>query len=90
MPQSAKRIVLASRPVGEPKPSDFRIEGCTVPTPGPGQLLLRTIWLSLDPYMRGRMSDAPSYAAPVPIGGVMEGGTVSEVIASRRPATRVR
>src|SRR5438477_3833324 len=86
MPQSAKRIVLASRPVGEPKPSDFRIEDCTVPAPGPGQLLLRTIWLSLDPYMRGRMSDAPSYAAPVPIGGVMEGGTVSEVIASDNPA----
>src|SRR5438445_5429285 len=82
MPQSAKRIVLVSRPMGEPKPSDFRIEGCTVPTPGPGQLLLRTIWLSLDPYMRGRMSDAPSYAAPVGIGQVMEGRTVSEVLAS--------
>src|SRR5436305_2158940 len=86
MPQSAKRIVLASRPVGEPKASDFRIENCPIPTPGPGQALLRTIWLSLDPYMRGRMSDAPSYAAPVPIGGVMEGGTVSEVIASNNPA----
>jgi NADPH-dependent curcumin reductase CurA len=86
MPQSAKRVVLVSRPVGEPEPSDFRIEDCMVPTPGPGQLLLRTIWLSLDPYMRGRMSDAPSYAAPVPIGGVMEGGTVSEVIASNNPA----
>ena len=49
-------------------------------------MLLRTIWLSLDPYMRGRMSDGPSYAAPVPIGGVMEGGTVSEVIASNNPA----
>jgi len=85
MPQSAKRIVLVSRPVGEPKPSDFRIEDCAVPTPGPGQVLLRTIWLSLDPYMRGRMSDGPSYAAPVPIGGVMEGGTVSEVIASNNP-----
>src|SRR5450432_1087516 len=82
MSQSAKRIVLASRPVGEPKPSDFRIEDCAVPTAGEGQVLLRTIWLSLDPYMRGRMSDGPSYAAPVPIGGVMEGGTVCEVIAS--------
>ena len=81
----AKRIVLASRPTGEPKASDFRIEECAVPTPGPGQVLLRTIWLSLDPYMRGRMSDGPSYAAPVPIGGVMEGGTVSEVIASNNP-----
>ena len=64
----AKRIVLASRPVGEPKTSDFRIEEAPIPTPGDGQVLLRTIWLSLDPYMRGRMSDGPSYAAPVPIG----------------------
>ncbi|MDB5515540.1 MAG: NADP-dependent oxidoreductase [Tardiphaga sp.] len=79
MPQSAKRVVLVSRPVGEPKATDFRIEDHATPTPGEGQVLLRTIWLSLDPYMRGRMSDAPSYAAPVPIGGVMEGGTVAEV-----------
>jgi NADPH-dependent curcumin reductase CurA len=81
----AKRIVLASRPVGEPKPSDFRIEEAPIPTPGDGQVLLRTIWLSLDPYMRGRMSDGPSYAAPVPIGGVMEAGTVNEVIVSNNP-----
>jgi NADPH-dependent curcumin reductase CurA len=81
-----KRIVLASRPVGEPKAADFRIESCPIPAPGDGQVLLRAIWLSLDPYMRGRMSDAPSYAAPVPIGGVMEGGAVSEVIASNNPA----
>jgi NADPH-dependent curcumin reductase len=81
-----KRIVLASRPVGEPKRSDFRLEEYAVPEPGAGQVLLRTVWLSLDPYMRGRMSDAPSYAAPVPIGGVMEGGTVSEVMASNNPA----
>jgi NADPH-dependent curcumin reductase CurA len=85
MSQLAKRVVLASRPVGEPKPSDFRIEEQAVPTPGEGQVLLRTIWLSLDPYMRGRMSDGPSYATPVPIGGVMEGGTVSEVAASNNP-----
>src|SRR6266496_673418 len=81
----AKRVVLASRPVGEPKASDFRSEEYTAPTPGEGQVLLRTIWLSLDPYMRGRMSDGPSYAAPGPIGGVMEGGTVCEVIASNNP-----
>ena len=85
MPQ-AKRIVLASRPVGEPKPSDFRIEEIPVPAPRPGQVLLRTIWLSLDPYMRGRISDAASYAQPVPIGGVIEAGTVCEVIASNNPA----
>src|SRR3979411_806851 len=86
MSQSAKRIVLVSRPVGEPKPSNFRVEDYALPALGEGQVLLRTIWLSLDPYMRGRMSDGPSYAAPVPIGGVMEGGTVSEVIASNHPA----
>ena len=71
MSQQAKRVVLASRPVGEPKSSDFRIEDYAPPTPGEGEVLLRTIWLSLDPYMRGRMSDGPSYAQPVPIDGVM-------------------
>ncbi|MGJ4909326.1 NADP-dependent oxidoreductase [Bradyrhizobium sp. HKCCYLS2033] len=81
----AKRIVLASRPVGEPKPSDFRLEEHAIPTPGAGEVLLRTIWLSLDPYMRGRMSDGPSYAQPVPVGGVMEAGTVCEVVASNNP-----
>ncbi len=82
MAEIARRIVLASRPVGEPKPSDFRLEEFPVPQPGPGQVLLKTKWLSLDPYMRGRMSDAPSYAKPVGIGEVMEAGTVSEVAAS--------
>ncbi len=82
MAEVARRIVLASRPVGEPKPSDFRLEEYPVPQPGPGEVLLRTQWLSLDPYMRGRMSDAPSYAKPVGIGEVMEGGTVSAVVAS--------
>ena len=83
MSQSAKRIVLASRPVGEPKPDNFRLEDYPVPVPGEGQILLRTVWLSLDPYMRGRMDDGPSYSAPVPIGGVMEGGTVAEVVESK-------
>ncbi|MFN5522026.1 NADP-dependent oxidoreductase [Bradyrhizobium sp.] len=81
----AKRIVLAARPVGEPKPSDFRLEEHAIPTPGAGEVLLRTIGLSLDPYMRGRMSDGPSYAQPVPVGGVMEAGTVCEVVASNNP-----
>jgi NADPH-dependent curcumin reductase len=85
MAPSAKRVVLASRPVGEPKASDFRVEEYAPPAPGEGQVLLRTVWLSLDPYMRGRMSDGPSYATPVPVGGVMEAGTVSEVIASNNP-----
>jgi NADPH-dependent curcumin reductase CurA len=81
--ETARRIVLVSRPVGEPRPSDFRLEQMPVPEPGPGEVLLHTKWLSLDPYMRGRMSDAASYAKPVDIGGVMEGGTVNEVIASK-------
>ncbi len=82
MVETARRIVLASRPVGEPKPSDFRDEEFPIPTPKSGEALLRTLWLSIDPYMRGRMSDAPSYAKPVGVGEVMEGGTVSEVVAS--------
>ena len=67
MAQTATRIVLASRPVGEPTPQNFRLEDYAIPTPGDGQVLLRTIWLSLDPYMRGRMSEGPSYSAPVPV-----------------------
>jgi len=85
MSQHAQRIVLVSRPVCEPNASNFRLEEAAIPTPGDGEVLLRTIWLSLDPYMRGRMADGPSYATPVPIGGVMEGGTVCEVIASHHP-----
>src|SRR3974377_404779 len=82
MTEPAQRIGLASRPVGEPTLDNFSLEELPIPQPGPGQMLLRTLWLSLDPYMRGRMSDAPSYAKPVGVGEVMEGGTVSEVVAS--------
>jgi NADPH-dependent curcumin reductase CurA len=82
MTETAQRIVLASRPVGTPTLDNFRLEELPIPQSGPGQMLLRTLWLSLDPYMRGRMSDAPSYAKPVDVGGVMEGGTVSEVVSS--------
>jgi NADPH-dependent curcumin reductase CurA len=82
--ETGKRVLLAARPVGEPKESDFRIDEMPVPEPRAGEMLLRTLWLSLDPYMRGRMSDAPSYAKPVEIGGVMEGRTVSEVVTSNR------
>lgn len=86
---SNRRIVLASRPVGAPTAANFRIEDVAVPDVKEGQLLLRTLYLSLDPYMRGRMSDAPSYAAPVAIDGVMEGGTVSRVEASNHPDLQV-
>jgi NADPH-dependent curcumin reductase CurA len=84
-----RRIVLASRPEGEPTPENFRLETVPVPTIGPGQVLLRTHWLSLDPYMRGRMSAAKSYAKPVEIGDVMEAGTVSEIVASENPGFSV-
>lgn len=81
-----RRIVLASRPDGEPRPENFRAIEEGAPAPGDGQLLLRTIWLSLDPYMRGRISAAKSYARSVEIGEVMVGGTVSEVVESRSAA----
>ncbi|WP_442783200.1 NADP-dependent oxidoreductase [Collimonas fungivorans] len=82
MPQNKtvnRRFLLASRPQGAPTPGNFKLDQAPVPTPAVGQLLLRTVYLSLDPYMRGRMSDAPSYAAHVEIGEVMVGGTVSRV-----------
>ncbi len=78
-------IVLESRPHGEPELANFRVEQRDVPDPLPGEVLLRTVYLSLDPYMRGRMNATKSYATPVDIGGVMEGGTVSEVLVSRSP-----
>lgn len=80
-----RQWVLASRPHGAPTADNFRLETTDIPQPADGQLLLRTMWLSLDPYMRGRMSDAPSYSPPVEIGAVMVGGTVSRVEASNHP-----
>jgi NADPH-dependent curcumin reductase len=79
------RVVLAARPKGEPQDTDFRLEQAPVPQPADRQVLLRILYLSLDPYMRGRMNEGPSYAPPVAIGEVMEGGTVAEVIDSRSP-----
>jgi len=78
-PARNRRIVLAERPRGRATLSSFRLEQVPIPALRDGELLLRTLWLSLDPYMRGRMSDAPSYAAPVGIGEVMTGGTVARV-----------
>src|SRR5690625_3818522 len=81
-PTVNRRILLASRPHGEPAATDFQHDETTVPSPGPGQVLLRTLYLSLDPYVRGRMSAARSYAAPMEVGDVIVGGTVSEVVES--------
>jgi NADPH-dependent curcumin reductase CurA len=78
----ARQIVLAARPQGKPRLTDFRLEETAIPTPGPGQVLLRVKYLSLDPYMRGRMDDRKSYAPPTPLGGVMPGESVATVVAS--------
>ena len=86
MPLSNTRVLLADRPVNRPvRESDFKIEKTTLAAPKDGEVLLRTLWLSLDPYMRGRMSAARSYAKPVELGEVMTGETVSEVVTSRAP-----
>jgi NADPH-dependent curcumin reductase CurA len=82
------QIRLASRPDGKPTPENFTITSKPVPSPGEGQVLIRTRYLSLDPYMRGRMSDAPSYAPPVTVGGLMVGGTVGEVVESNDPGVK--
>ncbi|MGE0613895.1 MAG: NADP-dependent oxidoreductase [Hyphomicrobiales bacterium] len=87
MPDTTNRqIVLAARPKGAPKPGDFRMVESAVPEAGEGEVVTRTIYLSLDPYMRGRMNDAKSYAPSVEIGGVMTAGAASQVIASRNSA----
>src|SRR5215469_15293627 len=83
-----RQILLASRPSGEPSQENFKLAEIEIPKPGPGQMLLRTIYLSLDPYMRGRMNAAPSYAPPVEIGQVMVGQSVCEVIESNLPNFR--
>src|ERR1043165_5420131 len=83
---TSRRVLLKSRPVGAPKPSDFEIAEAPVPAPKDGELLCRTIYLSLDPYMRGRISGVKSYAKGVDPGELMVGGTVGEVIESRHAA----
>ncbi|WP_337268537.1 NADP-dependent oxidoreductase [Oryzifoliimicrobium ureilyticus] len=79
----ARRILLASRPLGEPSAANFSMDEIDLPEAAEGEVTVRVRYLSLDPYMRGRMSDAKSYAAPVPVGGIMEGETVCEVMKSR-------
>lgn len=86
MSDQMQRIVLASRPDGEPADENFRLETVDIPPLKEGEVLVKSQYMSLDPYMRGRMDDAKSYAAPVPIGGTMEAGAVGEVVASNSPA----
>ena len=84
-----KRVVLASRPTGWVTESNFRIETAPVPKPKDGEVLVKNLWLSLDPYMRGRMNDAKSYAAKQELDEVMIGGTVGEVVESKNPKFKV-
>ncbi len=80
-----RQIVLAARPVGWPKESDFRLEETPIPEPGPGQFLARNIYMSVDPYMRGRMNDRKSYVPPFQIGQPLQGGAVGRVAKSSHP-----
>ena len=80
-----RQITLASRPVGYPKESDFNLVEVPIPTPGDGEVLVRTLYLSVDPYMRGRINAAKSYAANVEIDEVMVGSVIAEVIETEHP-----
>src|SRR4029077_2657302 len=80
---------LVRRPPGEPAETDFRVEEAPVPEPQDGEVLVKVLYLSLDPYQRGRMRDAASYAAAVGLNEVMTGGTVGEVVKSNHPGFKV-
>src|SRR5690606_28199610 len=79
------QVRFAKRPTGEPTDETFEIGEAELPALGDGQILVRIIWLTLDPYMRGRLDESRSYAKPQPLGEVMQGGTVGEVVESRNP-----
>jgi leukotriene B4 12-hydroxydehydrogenase/15-oxo-prostaglandin 13-reductase len=89
LPGVNRQFVLAARPVGMPKESDFRLVSAPLPALGNGQVLLRTMFLSVDPYMRGRMNGIRTYADPVDIGQLMVGGTVGKVVQSSNPQFQV-
>jgi NADPH-dependent curcumin reductase CurA len=86
MPSTVNRqILLAARPTGAPKPSDFKLVETALPEPGPGEVLVRNIYMSVDPYMRGRMNDRRSYAKPWEVGQPADGRAVGEVMRSNDP-----
>jgi NADPH-dependent curcumin reductase CurA len=89
IPDTYRCVVLASRPVGAPTEQNFRLESRPMPTPGDGQLLLQISFLSIDPYMRGRMNAGASYAPGIPIGDTMGGGTIARVVVSHHPSYSV-
>jgi NADPH-dependent curcumin reductase CurA len=83
MPYTSREVRLAARPAGEPKPADFELAEREVPDPADGELVVRNTFMSVDPYMRGRMDDRPSYVPPFQLGEPLAGGAVGEVVASR-------
>lgn len=85
MPLSSREVRLKSRPVGTPVPDNFEVATVSLADPGPGQVLVRNLWMSVDPYMRGRMYDRESYVPPFQIGEALQGGAVGEVVASGDP-----
>jgi NADPH-dependent curcumin reductase len=89
IPKTYRRVVLVRRPPGEPAESDFSVEEVPMPEPKHGEVLVKVHYLSLDPYQRGRMRDAASYAAPVGLGEVMTGGIVGDVVKSQHPGFKV-
>jgi len=86
MPATSRRFLLAAVPVGLPKESDFKLVEAPLPAPDPGQVVVKTVYLSVDPYMRGRITGVRTYADPVHVGELMVGGTVGQVIESRDPS----
>lgn len=85
----AHEVHLASRPAGSPTPDNFVLAEAELPDPGPGQILVRNLYISVDPYMRGRMNDVPSYVPPFKVGRALDGGAIGEVIASGSDLVRV-
>ena len=84
-----RRWLLASYPEGMPAPENWTMDAQPVPDPGPGQILIKANWLSVDPYMRGRISPGTNYTKGVGLGEVMQGGGVGEVVASNHPAWKI-
>lgn len=88
MPTTSREIRLKSRPVGTPAPDNFELASVTLPDPGPGEALVRNLWMTVDPYMRGRMYDRESYVPPFQIGEALQGGAIGQVVASNDPALK--
>src|SRR5271155_577203 len=88
MTSTSREIRLKSRPVGTPTLADFEFASVELPPPSPGEVQVRNLWMSVDPYMRGRMNDAKSYIPPFQVGQPLEGGAIGEVVAENGTALK--